>query len=872
MNSNTVDIFCSYAHKDEKFRLELEKHLSVLKNQGVIRFWSDRKISPGSEWEKQIDCHLNSSQIILLLVSPDFLASGYITSIELKRAMERHESEEACVIPVILRPCPWKKAPFGKLQGLPKDGKPVTKWRNRDEAFLNVAIGILSEVEALKNNVPVKIKGPPLVLPDPIPALGIFIDREKVVKEIQGFFHEDVCRLIIIQGFPGIGKTTLAAKLYGLMQLQFKSVLWFKCHPEQRSPDVVFAKFHAFLEENKDKSLLGIWSDMNPDLLDVKINRLIQALAANRYLIIFDEFENWLGEDFQVKNEQVKKVLSDIFCAAHKSKFILVSHKRPVFDPVTAPLPLGFMKEHTILGLSEPYAIQLLRESGSGIEDKELMSQIVRYCDGNPLMLQIFSYQVRNRHCDPNELIAAGANETPFANLLVKATSGLSRESREVLERLSIYRLPLKRRQLKTLGVPFDQAIEPLIDCFLVTNGEFINVPIRVRNFVLATLSESRCLELHKNAAVFYKELHGNRSPQNYETLQLVLEEAYHRFQSGEYENAAKAILSVAVYLVDWGYTEQAEQQVLQAAKNISDNRLLAQCAWILGRIDDLRANYSTALEHFENALKLYTSVKDYGGVARTLFRIGGIHNALLKFDKANSYFLECINVCEERSITENRGGIFLSMGWNRQARSFKTEKVLEFYQSSLEYAEKERDYKTISSALCNMGFLLWDKKKKKVEALKHYKDALEISRFNNLTNEIGAIHSELGYLHNEWGDHNEAEKNCLQAIEIFKALGNNYGLGNAYCNFARIKESTDVIDEAIQYYKLSIKISSEIKNFGCTAYAAFRLGIVYQKQNKITEAKKLFLEADRLCQDYGLKETGKDVKIELNKLKKPVK
>lgn len=867
MNTHTVDIFCSYAHKDENFRLKLEKHLSVLKNLGEIRFWSDRKISAGSEWKKQIDSHLNSSQIILLLVSPDFLASEYITSIELKQAMERHETEDARVIPVILRPCHWEKAPFGKLQGLPKEGKPVTQWRNKDEAFLDVVKGILSVVEALQKKGPMKIEGPPLVLPDPIPALGIFIDREDVVKEIQEFFHEDVCRLIIIQGFPGIGKTTLAAKLSRLMQSQFKSVLWFKCHPEQRSPDVLFAKFHAFLEKNKDKSLLGIWSDTNPDILDVKINRLIQALAANRYLFIFDQFENWLGEDFQVKNEQVKKVLSDLFCAAHESKFILVSHKRPVFDPVAAPLPLGFMEEHTIIGLSEPYAIQLLRESGLRIEDNRLMSQIVRYCDENPLMLQIFSFQVRNRHCDPNELIAAGVNETPFANLLVKATSGLSRESREVLEKLSVYRLPLKRKQLKTLGVPFNKAIEPLIDCFLVTNGEFINVPIRVRDFVLETLPESRRLELHKNAAVFYKELHGNQSPQNYETLQLVLEEAYHRFQYGDNENAAKAILSGAAYLIDWGYIEQAEQQVLQAANNIDDNLLLAQCAWIRGRIDALRANYTTALEHFETALKLYTSVKDYGGVTRTLFRIGDIHNALLEFDKANSYFEECINICEEHSITENKGGIFLSMGWNLQCRSSKTEKVLEFYQSSLEYAEKERDYKIISSALCKMGFLLWDKKKKKVEALKHYKDALEISRSCNHANEIGAIHSELGYLHNEWGDYNEAENNCLQAIEIFKALGNNYGLGNAYCNFARVKESKDVFDEAIQYYESSMKISSEIKNFGCTAYAALRLGIVYRKQNKITEAKKMFLEADHLCRVYGLKETGKAVKIELNKV-----
>lgn len=873
MNTNAVELFYSYAHEDEKYRKELEKHLSVIKNQGVIRDWHDRKISPGSDWENEIHRYLNSSHIILLLVSPDFLASNYITSVEVKRAMERHEAGEARVVPVILRPCLWDATPFAKLQVLPKEGKPVTKWSNRDDAFLDVAGGIRSVVEELKKpvdvNVPVQIKGPPLVLPDPIPALGIFIDREDVIEDIRIFFHEDVCRLIVLQGFPGIGKTTLAARLSGLMRSRFKSVLWFKCHPGRLSSDVLFAKFHAFFEENEDHSLRGIWNDMNPELVDVKINRLIRALDANRYLIIFDEFENWLGDDFQIENEHVRKVLSDIFCAAHKSKCILVSHKRPALERLTTPLPFGSLREHTIPGLSEPYAIQLLRESGLSIEDKELMGRIVNYCDGNPLMLQMFSYQVRIRRRDPAELIAAGAKEAKFANLLVEATSGLSRESRNELERLSVFRLPLSRRRQKTLGVHYNTAVEPLVDRFLVTGGESIDVPVIVKIFMLETLSESRRLELHKEAAAFYKQLHEDRTPGDYETLQLVLEEAYHKFQAGDIGNAAMIVMPAAGLLVDWGYIEQAEQQALQVEKNINDNRLLAQCAGILGRINDLRSNYTAALEYFENALELYTSVNDHGGAAGTMFRIGSIYNARRQFKRADSYFQRCIKLSDKQGVSEKRGGALLSMAWNRKEQSCETGKVLELYRVSLETAEKEKDYITISSAHRQIGFLLWSKQQNKEEALRHYEHALRISRSSNLVKEIGAIHVDLGYLHNEWGEYSEAEKNCLQAIEILKALGNNYALGNAYCNFAGVMESTGMVDNAVQYYKLSIKISSEIKNFGCTAYAALRLGMVYQKQNNIGEAEKRFLEADLLCREYGLNEIGKDVKNQLNILKK---
>src|SRR5689334_11452153 len=116
LQSKTVNIFCSYSHKDEKFREQLEIHLSLLKRQGVISEWYDRKISPGEEWKSQIDEHLEIANIILLLISPDFIASDYCYEVEMKRAIEKHDAGQICVIPIILRPVDWTKAPFAKLQ------------------------------------------------------------------------------------------------------------------------------------------------------------------------------------------------------------------------------------------------------------------------------------------------------------------------------------------------------------------------------------------------------------------------------------------------------------------------------------------------------------------------------------------------------------------------------------------------------------------------------------------------------------------------------------------------------------------------------------------------------------------------------------
>jgi TIR domain len=149
MSQPAIEIFFSYARKDELLRDELAKHLKPLQQEGIITAWHDREIPPGTEWQNEIDRHLESAQIILLLISADFLASDYCYSFELKRALERHESNEACVIPVILRSCDWQNTGFGKLQVLPTDGKAIKGWSDIDEAFTDVVKGLRRSISQL---------------------------------------------------------------------------------------------------------------------------------------------------------------------------------------------------------------------------------------------------------------------------------------------------------------------------------------------------------------------------------------------------------------------------------------------------------------------------------------------------------------------------------------------------------------------------------------------------------------------------------------------------------------------------------------------------------------------------------------------------
>lgn len=137
-----LDVFISYSHKDDEFRERLDVHLALLKRQGVIRVWHDRRIGAGKDIHGEISQHLEVADVVLLLVSPDFIASDYCYDREMVRGMARHNEGTARVIPVILRVCDWHSAPFGHLNAVPRDGKPITKFTDRDEGLNEVAKAI----------------------------------------------------------------------------------------------------------------------------------------------------------------------------------------------------------------------------------------------------------------------------------------------------------------------------------------------------------------------------------------------------------------------------------------------------------------------------------------------------------------------------------------------------------------------------------------------------------------------------------------------------------------------------------------------------------------------------------------------------------
>jgi len=296
----TIEVFYSYSHKDEDLREQLEAHLSTVRRLGLIKSWHDRKIPPGQEWASEIDTHLKTAHIILLLISADFLKSDYCYITEMQQALQRHETKGATVIPIILREVDWRGSPFGKLQALPKNARPVTSWPNPDEAFADVARGVRKAIEELHRKLfSVPMSSPAMGSVAPAGGLTLpplwnvphernpfYTGREHVLQALRQALTRDsaaaLTQIQAISGLGGIGKTQTAVEYAYHYCNDYKAVFWVRAETEAELST-------GFVQVAQ---LLGL-----PELEAQNLDKTVQAVknwleTQHDWLLIFDNADH----------------------------------------------------------------------------------------------------------------------------------------------------------------------------------------------------------------------------------------------------------------------------------------------------------------------------------------------------------------------------------------------------------------------------------------------------------------------------------------------------------------------------------------------------------------------------------------------------
>ena len=218
-----LTVFLSYSQKDKALRAQLVTHLANLQRQGQIQAWHDGQIEAGTDREDAIEQKLQSAQVILLLISPDFMASDFCYEQQMQQALDRHRQRQARVIPILLRSMDTKGAPFSHLQMLPRDGRAITQWADQDLAFSNVVQGIRRVVATLSVEAGATVaRGAGKVgigqsLSPAVYHQVTWVERSHLTPALLAVLRSP-CRVLAIAGITGIGKTALAERLVAAVE------------------------------------------------------------------------------------------------------------------------------------------------------------------------------------------------------------------------------------------------------------------------------------------------------------------------------------------------------------------------------------------------------------------------------------------------------------------------------------------------------------------------------------------------------------------------------------------------------------------------------------------------------------------------------
>lgn len=776
-----VEVFFSYSQRDEELREQLETHLAMLKNEGVIRGWHDRQITAGQEWDGRIDEHLNSADIILLLASPDFLASRYCYGVEVGRAMERHEAGEARVVPVILRPCEWQHAPFSKLQALPTGTLPVTRWPDRDEAFLNVAEGIRRAVEDLlsareeRAEAPgesVKVS-PPSPIPRP-PVIGFVSRRDAQGRDIVARLKDELApgrnQLVTLSGPGGIGKTTLAAEAARALQGAYESrVVW------------------SSADGRTDFTLLSLLDDIATQLGRAELRTLahaekeeqVRALAAGA-LVVLDNYETVAGaERGRIEAWFARTQCSALFTSRPKVE-------GTVFVPVSA--------------MSREEAAEFLEKLAEQTQDPQLFTPEVRgrvyeTAEANPFVMQWVVGQIDLAQ-EPGAVLEELRHGAGDAALRVFDRSYelplLGDGGRDALLALSLFTPSAKVDALSAVAGFGDEgrareAVKSLRRLWLVKGvdgNRRLAVEGLTRTMAYARLSKDpRADEFRRRFVAYFLRYAQERrepTPENYDALEEekdnLLGAPEVAFASGDWEsvmrmayalaNPVDGMLSVRGY---WDEAVRLGEQALQAARSSNDETKIAGFSHNIAVMYQMRGEIDEARRLYNESLEIEKRLGNQGGVASTLHELGRLAHKQGGFNEARRLYSESLKI---KKGLGDRGGV---------ASTLHQLAMLAHEQGEVE------------------------------EARRLYDESLEITkRLGNQSGVAGTLH-ELAVLAHKQGEFDEARRLYNESLEIKKRLGNRGGVAITLHNLGIIAAGRGEKEEAVRLFREALGIFEKL-------------------------------------------------------------
>lgn len=789
--NEAVKVFYSYSHKDKKLRDTLEEHLSLLKRDGVISEWHDRGISAGREWADDIDKHLKSADIILLLISSSFIASDYCYDVELKLAMERHETGDARVVPVILRPCKWEKAPFGKLNALPRSGKAVTKWSNRDEAFTNIANGIGRVAEELKAKrhvaeapVPATESAQSSVVSSPAspliprpPSIGFVARRDEQGRDIVALLKDalapDKSQLVAVSGPGGTGKTTLAAEVARSLRGNYEQRLaWVSA----------LGRTDFGLQTLLDDIATQLGrADLRRLAPDPKTEQVRALLADLPSLVVLDNFET-------IETGEQSRCAA--FLAESTDCSALITTRERVNRADVRNIRLAAME----MDDAREFWRRMVEQSGRPAAFTGLdADDIIRHCEANPLVIQWVVGQIEQAQRPRDALAYLSEGKGDAAERVFDRSFNLPQlgdDGRAALLALSLFTPDASREALAEVAGFGDDlnrlnnAVMKMSALWLVetTEGhERLFLRALKREMAKSRLSkDAHADELRRRYVEHfrrYAEAHAQPTPENLAALDAEKDNLRGAMDVAFGSRDWKSVMQIRAALNDFlylhGYWDEAARtgEAAEAAAHESgDEERATYFAIDVATVRRNRGENEEAERIYSDALKIFSRLGSDIRVAICLDRLGKIAQAQGRTEEARRLYLESLSISKRLGVEKSIARTLNNVGKLAQEEK-DYEEAFRCYGESLEITRRLPDPQGIAISLRHLG-LIAKSRGELSEARQLFGESLDISRKLGDQHGIAMTLRSIGQLEKELGNKTEAARLFHEALHIYERLG----------------------------------------------------------------------------------------------------
>lgn len=822
--TGALEVFFSYAHEDEALRKRLEQHFSFLRREGKLAHWHDGEIKAGEEWRGKIERRLNSADVILLLVSAAFADSDFCFSIEMERAMERHNAGEAVVVPILLHPCDWQRASFAKLQMLPGGDEAISEWLNTEKALYEVARGVREVIEGLiakrsegsqpitaeEQNIPsAQIPPPPAIEFVPRKYRG---DRD-IVEHLKRELTRTPKRLIVLWGEGGVGKTTIAAEAVRAMSGVFgERVVWASA--EKRADFTYSTLLNEIATQLGDAGLTKLATE--PKELAVR-----QLIAVAPTLVVLDNFETVSPDE---RNTCADFLATRAQCAA------LITTRERVSHDSARHVHVESMDDEEAHEFVERWVGQEAHDPRTfeGLDYDE----IIRAADARPFVLQWVLARI-NLALEPravlDELTQA---EGEVGERVFKRSFELPQlgdDGRDTLLALSLFTPSASRQSLAEVAGfgndrnRLDEAVKRLAALRLIETtpgGQRLIVEGLTRSQAQSRLSiDKRANEFRRRYVVHFLrhvQAHAEPTPEDLDVLEAEKDnllgaiDAAFRMQDWDSVMEIRSALDYFIYLHGyWDEAIRSGEQAEAAAREEKYDFGIALFTTSMAAIRMSRGEYEEAGRVYREALEIFGNLGSEENVACCLHCLGMIAQAQSVLIEARQFYGESLEINKRLSNQRDIAATLHELGRLAQSQG-DLEEALRFYGESLEISKGLDYHRGIANTTSQIGIVLGVQGELEKAKVKH-EESLSIRRKLGEQRGIAVDLHQLGLIAKVRGDLEEAQRLYIESLGIHKRLGDQDGIASTLGDLGLLAEEKGNKAEAAQLLREALRIFEKL-------------------------------------------------------------